>query len=208
MTYAIMLGVFVVLLFLGAPIALSLGMSSLLAILYNGTGIKAVPAADEDDDAEGDQAEVGDDFDHQLRPAAHLSREDRHVDQSALIAGAQRGTDHIRQYQQRDHDLLGPREVHVCLEDIAADNVHRCQRHTDGERDNDDPFFHRGQGSGKPFVGVLLHSVDHLSQKKFQLLCVRGKALPPASLYVAQAPGIFNKHFFPLSRYRRVVANF
>ena len=168
----------------------------------------AVPAADEDDDAEGDQAEVGDDFDHQLRPAAHLSREDRHVDQSALIAGAQRGTDHIRQYQQRDHDLLGPREVHVCLEDIAADNVHRCQRHTDDERDNDDPFFHRGQGSRKPFVGVLLHSVDHLSQKKFQLLCVRGKALPPASLYVAQAPGIFNKHFFPLSRYRRVVANF
>lgn len=39
MTYAIMLGVFVILLFLGAPIALSLGMSSLLAILYNGTGI-------------------------------------------------------------------------------------------------------------------------------------------------------------------------
>ena len=33
MTYAIMLGAFVVLLFLGAPIALSLGMSSLLAIL-------------------------------------------------------------------------------------------------------------------------------------------------------------------------------
>ena len=33
MTYAIMLGVFVVLLFLGAPIALSLGMSSLLALL-------------------------------------------------------------------------------------------------------------------------------------------------------------------------------
>ena len=42
MTYAIMLGVFVVLLFLGAPIALSLGMSSLLAILYNGTGINVV----------------------------------------------------------------------------------------------------------------------------------------------------------------------
>ena len=42
MTYAIMLGAFVVLLFLGAPIALSLGMSSLLAILYNGTGINVV----------------------------------------------------------------------------------------------------------------------------------------------------------------------
>ena len=42
MTYAIMLGVFVVLLFLGAPIALSLGMSSLLAILYNGTGINVI----------------------------------------------------------------------------------------------------------------------------------------------------------------------
>ena len=42
MTYAIMLGVFVILLFLGAPIALSLGMSSLLAILYNGTGINVI----------------------------------------------------------------------------------------------------------------------------------------------------------------------
>ena len=42
MTYAIMLGAFVVLLFLGAPIALSLGMSSLLAILYNGTGINVI----------------------------------------------------------------------------------------------------------------------------------------------------------------------
>lgn len=42
MTYVIMLGVFAVLLFLGAPIALSLGMSSLLAILYNGTGINVI----------------------------------------------------------------------------------------------------------------------------------------------------------------------
>ena len=42
MTYAIMLVVFVVLLFLVAPIALSLGISSLLAILYNGTGINVV----------------------------------------------------------------------------------------------------------------------------------------------------------------------
>ena len=42
MTYDIMLGGFAVLLVLGAPIALSLGMSSLLAILYNGTGINVV----------------------------------------------------------------------------------------------------------------------------------------------------------------------
>lgn len=42
MTYIIMLGVFVVLLLLGAPIALSLGMSSILAILYNGTDINIV----------------------------------------------------------------------------------------------------------------------------------------------------------------------
>lgn len=42
MTYAIMLVVFAVLLFLGAPIALALGMSSVLAVLYNGTDINIV----------------------------------------------------------------------------------------------------------------------------------------------------------------------
>jgi TRAP transporter, DctM subunit len=42
MTYLIMFGVFFVLLLLGAPIALSLGLSSLLAVLYNGTSLTVV----------------------------------------------------------------------------------------------------------------------------------------------------------------------
>lgn len=45
MTYLIMFGVFFVLLFLGAPIALSLGLSSLLAILWNGASLNIVAAS-------------------------------------------------------------------------------------------------------------------------------------------------------------------
>lgn len=45
MTYVIMFGVFFILLFLGAPIALSLGLSSLLAIVYNGTSLNVVAAS-------------------------------------------------------------------------------------------------------------------------------------------------------------------
>ena len=42
MTYLIMFGVFFLLLVLGAPIALSLGLSSLLALVYNGTSLTLV----------------------------------------------------------------------------------------------------------------------------------------------------------------------
>lgn len=42
MTYLIMFGVFFLLLIVGAPIALSLGLSSLLALLYNGTSLTLV----------------------------------------------------------------------------------------------------------------------------------------------------------------------
>ena len=42
MTYFIMFGVFFLLLMIGAPIALSLGLSSLLALLYNGTSLTLV----------------------------------------------------------------------------------------------------------------------------------------------------------------------
>lgn len=45
MTYLIMFGVFFVLLFLGAPIVLSLGLSSLLAILWNGASLNIVAAS-------------------------------------------------------------------------------------------------------------------------------------------------------------------
>ena len=71
-------------------------------------------------------AYVGDDLNDQLCTAAHLAGEDRHIDEAALFTGAQCGTDHVGQHQQRYHDFLGPREVHIRLKDIAADNVHRC----------------------------------------------------------------------------------
>lgn len=45
MTYAIMFGVFFVLLILGAPIALSLGLSSLLAVLYNNVSLTVVASS-------------------------------------------------------------------------------------------------------------------------------------------------------------------
>ena len=45
MTYVIMIGVFFVLLLLGAPIALSLGLSSLLAVLYNHVSLTVVAAS-------------------------------------------------------------------------------------------------------------------------------------------------------------------
>ena len=45
MTYLIMFGVFFVLLFFGAPILLSLGFSSLLALLYNGTSLSIVASS-------------------------------------------------------------------------------------------------------------------------------------------------------------------
>ena len=45
MTYFIMFGVFFILLLLGAPIAISLGLSSLLAVFYNGTSLNVVAAS-------------------------------------------------------------------------------------------------------------------------------------------------------------------
>ena len=45
MTYFIMFGVFFVLLFMGAPIALSLGFSSMLALIYNGTNLNVVASS-------------------------------------------------------------------------------------------------------------------------------------------------------------------
>ena len=45
MTYFIMFGIFFILLFLGSPIAMSLGLSSLLALLYNGTSLTIVASS-------------------------------------------------------------------------------------------------------------------------------------------------------------------
>ena len=45
MTYFIMFGVFFVLLFMGAPIAMSLGFSSMLALIYNGTNLNVVASS-------------------------------------------------------------------------------------------------------------------------------------------------------------------
>ena len=45
MTYLIMFGMFFILLLLGAPIALSLGLSSMLAVMYNGTSLNVVAAS-------------------------------------------------------------------------------------------------------------------------------------------------------------------